>query len=859
MVDPKSRFYECESLGFPAVSNYDYATNTPSRGLDNRSFRWEEVAAETTYLLKESTNSGSFEDNSFYTGVTNFTGVNFITTGALTNSGSYPGWVVSGDCTVYVHTSGVFVSSGNLPLLTGSFQAHPLDGTDSIGLYCGSGQNRPTIYSGPLATGLEGPIILDNNHQLYLQAKLNYGSTGRLYAYPRAIKTGAIVGYYDSTSRAWQAGVPTGYYPLTGNIETIKYNFSCSNFPAATPDSLDLVIYSTVTGTFLTVDNVHIDAYMKKNAFIDFLVPSGYYVQITPDIGWHNILDMFESSEVLPNPHLRTFGPYQVGLGNLTDNLDNTVTAIIDVSDFDLAITSDYPKYLWRALPITDNGRLGIGGLPAKFFYVGKQVDNLFTVDAVSNDDHSTIKIISGKRTKDMVVVLDDNETHPNVSYPSQTTWKIELAITSSVRVLKIFAKDSGGSTSSIRYVELKHNLYSQNSISLWNVFDEHGLVADIERLPNETNYEYSLRIRDVYKNKGGATFLGIVNGSIRELALNKVNDGLVISIVRDTNNLSLLDAISLDVTSYSLRIRAESFEITENLFVDPVYGTVDLTYLPIDIPIFTSLYNLSKIDNKDITIVEQDDKSIYRLSINNQDVMGKFVEVKYKYCLELLFKKHRTLEALLLSINGILISGVKRIKCSISSLLSGNESSLGLFIGSYSTSNNTQIPWSPIVLRKISDLGYRNYFLNNEEDSLKDTEYFTYVEELKNNTKIFWGSVEADRDRWDSSDSRQLSMDSIPTLFDPPISKIMEYTTGANNTMDPVAAWGKNYKDSNGNNIRNVGLNHTFFVPGVAHRNDLKPSIYYTTSRLVATGSSQDNIGTIRNNNNYIIFSGQR
>lgn len=857
-MDLNSRFYGCESLGFPAVSNYDYEINSPSRGLNNISFRWEEVAAESIYLLKEATASGSFESNLAYTGITNYTGVNYITTGNLRNTTSYLGWTISGNRTVYIGTSGIFVNSGDLPGVTSSFQAHPLDGEQSIGLYCWTGGGNPTVYANLMQTGLEGPFINTGKHQLYLEAKINYGGTGQLYAYPRGFAGGALVASYDSVSRSWINTTPTGYFTISGNTQKIKFDFICSNFPGTTPTGYDVFISNPSTGKFITVDNIHIDAYFKKNAFLDYLVPYGYIIQVTPDLGWHNITDMFEASELLPNPHLRTLGPFGTDFGNLTDNEDNSVTAIIDQSDFEETIIDSYSKYLWRAIAINDIGQPSAGGLPARFSYVGKEVDSLFVIDPVKETD-SPLKVITGTRSKDMIVVLDDNETHPCVTYPSINTWRIEVSLSSSVRVLKIYAKGIGGSTSSIRYVELKSKLFAQNESALWNVFDEHGLVADIERLPGESNYDYSNRIKDVYKNRGGSSLQGILNGASRELAVAKIPEGLKLSILKDQNNIPKIDKLQIDVTSYSLRVTSDISFITEHVYVDPVYGTAILTKLPCERPEYLFIDNTRKIDIADCEIVDNDTKDEYSIAIKDTGAFGKFIELKYKYYDELLFKHYPTLEDLLLAINNLTINNSQVLKCEIGSLLSGNEKSLGLFISSLLlTKDPGYIAWSPIIIKKISDRGYRNYFLSENQD-IRTSEYYKYVAELKNNTKIFWGAVEADRDRWGSSESKALSMDSIPTCFDPGLSHIIDYVTGSASKVDPIVAWGKNYTATDGSKLINAGLSHLLFSPGVAYKNDLKPSIYYTTSRLVNSEDSNINIGPKKNDNNIVLFSGQR
>jgi hypothetical protein len=56
------------------------------------------------------------------------------------------------------------------------------------------------------------------------------------------------------------------------------------------------------------------------------------------------------------------------------------------------------------------------------------------------------------------------------------------------------------------------------------------------------------------------------------------------------------------------------------------------------------------------------------------------------------------------------------------------------------------------------------------------------------------------------------------------------------------------------------VGLSETFFHPGVAHKNDLEPSIYVTSSKVENITGLFSNIGPARNFNNTVVFhSGQR
>jgi hypothetical protein len=56
----------------------------------------------------------------------------------------------------------------------------------------------------------------------------------------------------------------------------------------------------------------------------------------------------------------------------------------------------------------------------------------------------------------------------------------------------------------------------------IWNVFDEFGLIVNLERLPKENNEDYKERILDVYRSPGNATKQGLINSISRELGLDK-------------------------------------------------------------------------------------------------------------------------------------------------------------------------------------------------------------------------------------------------------------------------------------------------------------------------------------------------
>lgn len=71
----------------------------------------------------------------------------------------------------------------------------------------------------------------------------------------------------------------------------------------------------------------------------------------------------------------------------------------------------------------------------------------------------------------------------------------------------------------------------------IWNFFDEFGLLLDTPRLYGESNYNYKMRLINVFRHPASSTERGLYNGIARELGLTKevkwVNGGEPL-IIRD-------------------------------------------------------------------------------------------------------------------------------------------------------------------------------------------------------------------------------------------------------------------------------------------------------------------------------------
>lgn len=761
------RFRSVEGDGFPAVSSYDYVTNLYTRGIENRVFRWEDVKLEGSYLFTEVTSSGSLEDNS----ITFTSGVMPLTSPDV--GGSYfDGWTLSGGTFWAVGLSG-----GNFQP-TNSTVAPITEDAALIIWATGEDSSIETLNNYTNTTGTNPGILeFDKLYQVFFNAKALSGD-GYLNCYIEGYNAGSsIINYYDPHSSAWTTTRPTGRFSIDSNkYDFVRFDFRTNSFTGGTPNSYKLRIEQTTGNSIspILIDDIHIDRYQKKNAFIDYLIPTGYLIQISPDLGWHNTFALFEGTQI--NPHLYTFGPYSISQANLTDNLDNTVQCEITESDFASALSKDYTKYLWRAVPLSPNGSLTLGGHPARFRYIGQILTNDFQIDDFEDDELNPVKVFTGKRNKRLSILIDGEE-HPNTEYPTDNSWKVTINLASAERRIAISARDTGGATTTPFYYTLKVKSYQQAESSVWNAFDEHGVLMDIKRIPREDNESFRERIKDVVPGSTSPIFRGIVNTASRELGLTRIENALTLIPAKNRYNYKRNSIVQLEVTSYSLRIRNSEMIRTETKKVDPVYNYVVLDKLPNGLPISI---NFEGVTIKESLISRPDpfydfEPDIYKVHIKDPKVYGKAVSITYEYFEELFFQDYPSL--------GLLLNKIKQVKdnagnsivsIQLNEFLSGSENCRGLYKDYFEISNTDEISlsWSPIILNKISDNKFIRYYTRTVQDPRKSKAY-EYVKELKSKSRILWGFVEADRDFWDAASSNDEGLASFPIQTDPQLSYI--------------------------------------------------------------------------------------
>lgn len=837
------------SLGLPAITNYEYEENTRTRGPENRNFRFRDVCSESTYLFQEITTDGRVDLEDY--GVTE--GQTLVTTdnlGLYTVTGeTIQGAFDQGETFNYPNVSGQVIRS-----IEGatSFLIFPVNTTSSI---------ASVSYTG---------ITLDQaaRFQAYVQARV-YGDTSTtntvfmVEGYTGSYDYGNNgVAYMNYGSSSWSASRPgSNGISLQSGITELTINFYTQDFPGDTPDYYALTIGSFDSASppdyALVVDDFHIDQYMKQNAFTDVLVPSGYILEVTPDIGWHDTLSMFGERDNFINPHLKTLGPFTLNSG-VIDNQDGTMTIVPADNEIDDALSSNYRNYLWRVIPIAYNGTPGPGGLPRRFEYVGRVFEEEFKITNIDSDPLSVVKIIEGIRSPRMKVLVDGNLDYKGLEYPTATTWKLTIVLDKAYSRIMIQGKDIDGAVTKAEYVELENKYAALKEQALWNVFDEHGLLVDLKRIPGEQNEEFSKRIQKMVGSPGLPTYNGVLSAGSISLGLNKIEQAL--SIKLKPQEISNAESLIIDVTSSEIVIRTSDLVTTENLIVDPVYLTATLAEAIYDEPINVEIIGGGRVSADSIYYFDEDSErpDYKKIRFTDNSVGGKGVRITYPYYRVYKYSDYPTLAELYNAIKEFTNSvGFKCLAVELNTKLSGSEKSSNLQKTNQSVlaGNTIDVSWSFMSLNRISDRIYRESF-RNADGSLWNTKFYSYVQELKSSTNIEWGHIIADKAYWDAADNRDEGFDHLPTLCDPPISRYLTLTGSKE-----ISSLEADYRDRVGylgEKIYNSLIAPRDFIPGVAHTYDLEPGIYTAMSSSPELRNQVDLVADAAGSDKVVFFSGQ-
>jgi hypothetical protein len=622
--------------------------------------------------------------------------------------------------------------------------------------------------------------------------------------------------------------------------------------------------------------------HVQSGALLNFVMPDQYMLQVTPDIGWHDELSMFgeNDDDHLHNPHLKNIGPLSIENGTLTDNGDNSVTISVDYTligsgnTLENYVSTSYKKHLWRAVPYA-NGNPALGGLPQSFEWVGQEEQIDFKITPIITEKSKMIQSIAGTKGSRVTVGYESEDNLDIIIKQENDTWILYFPINRSNANFIITATDSGGYVYR-RSISLHYSHYKQESGHVWNPFDSFGLLAGLDRLPNEHNLSFKTRIADAFVRKGGPHYKGLIDGTTRELGLDKILDGIIIDInsyaysptALSTETITFEKFVELTFLDARVDIRGESFIIEEERQkLDEYNSRIVLT---------KRIANISQIITESGAEIPQSDYKLFvregytegtEITINPK--YSGTVLVTYSYYESLLYKDYKTLGELNVAINAIKNARDQQIVVAkLSSKLTGAEptkylTKVILLVDRRSLPGGTSVTWSPLGLNAISNHDWKWSFANTN-NMFFSSSFYEYVKELKSKTNVEWGYVVADEDYWDAVDADWYGHDSLPFVFDVPISS---YSTDVSSRFDSKKSIGTSLAPTanfdsleafrmaytyNGERITNKGYSAKAFRSGVGYIKDCVTSVYETT--LKASEENKVNLNPVVYNHKDII-----
>jgi hypothetical protein len=504
---------------------------------------------------------------------------------------------------------------------------------------------------------------------------------------------------------------------------------------------------------------------VQENALIDFIMPDSYMIEMTPDIGWSNVLSMFGEDQGLGlnNPHLVSLGPFYITNGTLTDN-GTSVTATLTEAQFDKALIKGQKNYLWRAVPWAD-GNPGLGGAPTKFTNVSEDTQTNFSIDEIIKETRRPVQYISGKKGSKVTVSVTDVNNPETFIEQTDASWRIYFTIDRPRVKFTVKALDSGGSAVAYHQVDIEYSSFEQFDQHIWNTFDSFSLMAGVDRLPHESNAMLKGRITDAFSNRGGSHYNGLISGVNRELGLSRIEDAIVLERALNGLDYSRDPSVEVEVTHISIQIRTGNFLISDEFKkIDPYFNTVTTEKRIANIVMIT---NAQGIELSDLNYHITDD--VDHNEIRFKEKISGAVAITYDYIEELKFSDCPLVGDMVNALRVLNSKGTSIFKVTTSSKISGSERSCKLFKGSTildAVSPTSDIGWSDVNLSAIANRLYKESF--KDESSLYfNTKYYQYILELKSNTNIEWGHLVADKDVWDAVDNGTYGTDSLEAACD--------------------------------------------------------------------------------------------
>ena len=631
--------------------------------------------------------------------------------------------------------------------------------------------------------------------------------------------------------------VPADYNAVTRSYSDLTYYWQSS--------FADMI--ETTTGVVYT-GAVDLTGY--EGVPIEAEMPSSYILEITPDLGKENLDDNFEpfilDQQVKSNPLLKQFTNLVVGSNVVSDidyetPLKQKLSYTIDLIDMIELVNAEYHKYLWRVIPVAENGSRGF---PSQVqFFEPKTIifDYSWSIDRYDQKVNGITTTIAGSKAPD-ISSIEINGSTRNTTILSSTAWSAEVPIHNIKEKLLVRAIDKKGSYSRYKIIEIDINTSEQKYNQFYNLFDKFGYLIGLERIPKEDNINYKRRLFDVYTHRGGTTYLPLLNSVIRELDILFDDTSLIVkphpSFVRDYPRFGAEITITSNKVEVSCdlfyvkheRHKIDSFDWSISLRKDPKSSTIKIES-PVgnEIPSKRNWYS-----TKD------------RLYFKNNSLLDQHIFISYLYT-ETLDKKDQVVKDAFDFITDIAINEVPLFSVTTGSIVNTGspidylqkmQSSTVLDKINPDNGGNqvTGLPikWANCNIESLQDEGFQSQYVN-QYNNYFGTKINMYADNLSAKFKIEWGLAVADRSVWQTDKNEAIGKVFLPTNYDFTYGYWAQQNSGFITPLSNNEAYAYNYSNViDGSKLNYIGVDPDQLKSGIGADTDLLVAVREKSTRVI-------------------------
>lgn len=635
--------------------------------------------------------------------------------------------------------------------------------------------------------------------------------------------------------------IPADYNSVTRSYSDLTYYWQSS--------FADII--ETTTGVVYT-GAVDLTGY--EGVPIEAEMPSSYILEITPDLGKENLDDNFEpfilDQQVKSNPLLKQFTNLVVGSNVVSDidyetPLKQKLSYTIDLIDMIELVNAEYHKYLWRVIPVAENGSRGF---PSQVqFFEPKTIifDYSWSIDRYDQKVNGITTTIAGSKAPD-ISNIEINGSTRNTTILSSTAWSAEVPIHNIKEKLLVRAIDKKGTYSRYKIINIDINTSEQRYHQFYNIFDKFGYLLGLERIPKEDNINYKRRLFDVYKHRGGTNYLPLLNSLIRELDIAFDDTALTLTPHADFAKDYPNSTASIVIVSDKVQVFCNLFYVKhERHKIDSFDWTIELKKMPTSAAIKVESPIGNEIPNKNNWYSTKD-----KIHFKNNSLLESPVFVSYSYA-ESLSKKGKTFKdaadfITTMAINSTPLFSVttgstvdtgspvdylqKIDRAAILDRLSvdnGGDDSTGL-----------SVKWANCNIESLQDAGFQGQYIN-QHNNYFGTKINTYADNLSAKFKVQWGLAVADRSVWQTDKNEAIGKVSLPTNYDFTYGYWAQQNSGFVTPLSNNEAYAYNYSNViDGSALNYIGVDSDQLKSGIGANTDLLVTVREKSTRVIPVTS---------------------